>query len=186
MADDLTTTYVPTPNGILSSQPKDVNFLSPLGFRFILRRSPHINFFCTQINIPSFQIGTADMPTPFKKIPYPGDKPTFGDLRLTFKIDEKLQNYLEIFNWIAKIGFPERFEQFASIKNAPVSSGEGIVSDGTVMVLNSSMDPTTEFRFENMYPDYLSDLDFTTADTSVNYITASATFKFEMMRVVPL
>lgn len=184
--DDLTTTYVPTPNGILSNQPRDVNFLSPLGFRFSLRRSPHINFFCTQATIPMFELGAAEMPTPFKRIPFPGDKPRFGDLVLSFKVDEKLQNYLEIFNWMAKIGFPEKYEQYASIESAPIGSGQGVVSDATVSVLNSSMDPTTEFRFENMFPTSLSELDFTTSDTTVNYITARATFKFEMMRVIPL
>lgn len=186
MADDLTTTYIPQQSGILSNQPKDINFLSPLGFRFSLRRAPHINFFCTQVSIPTFELGEAELPTPFKKIPFPGDKPRFGDLTLQFKIDEKLQNYLEIFNWIAKIGFPERFEQYASAANAPTSSGLGVVSDATVTVLNSSMDPTTEFRFENMFPTFLSELDFTTTDTTVNYITARAIFKFDMMRVVPL
>jgi hypothetical protein len=133
-----------------------------------------------------FELGAAEMPTPFKRIPFPGDKPRFGDLVLSFKVDEKLQNYLEIFNWMAKIGFPEKYEQYASIESAPIGSGLGVVSDATVSVLNSSMDPTTEFRFENMFPTSLSELDFTTSDTTVNYITARATFKFEMMRVVPL
>lgn len=186
MADDLTNTYVPLPNGILSNQPKDVNFLSPLGFRFSLRRSPHVNFFCTDASIPNFELGTAEMPSPFKIIPLPGDKPRFGDLTLTFKLDEKLQNYLEIFNWMVKIGFPESYDQYASIERAPIGSGQGVVSDATVTILNSSMDPTTEFRFQNMYPVSLSDLNFTTTDTTVNYITARASFRFEMMRVVPL
>ena len=186
MADDPTNTYAPLPNGILMNQPKDVNFLSPLGFRFSLRRAPHINFFCTDVDIPSFDLGTADMPTPFKVIPLPGDRPRFGDLTLTFKVDEKLQNYLEIFNWMVKIGFPDNFDQYASIEKAPVGSGQGVVSDATVTVLNSSMDPTTEFRFENMYPSSLSNIGFTTSNTTGNYITARATFKFQMMRVVPL
>lgn len=186
MAEDSTTTITSTKHGILSSQPQDTNFLSPFGFRFILKRAPHVNFFSNQITIPSFQLGTAEMPTPFKMIPLPGDRPKFGDLAISFKVDEMLQNYLEIFNWMAKIGYPERFEQYASVKNAPTGSGQGVVSDGTVSILNSSMDPTTEFRFENMYPDFLSELDFNTTDSSINYITAKVNFKFEMMRVVSL
>lgn len=183
--DPTTSTTLPGP-GLLTNQPQNTNFLSPLGFRFILKRSPTVNFFCTQITIPSFEIGEAVMPTPFKNIPLPGDKPRFGDLTINFKVDEQLKNYLEIFNWIAKIGYPERFEQYASASNNTAGSGYGVVSDGTVLVLNSAMDPTTEFRFENMFPSYISELEFTTTESTVNYISARATFKFEMMRVVPL
>lgn len=186
MADDLTTTNnIPGP-GLLTNQPQNANFLSPLGFRFLLKRAPTVNFFCTQVRIPSFEIGEATMPTPFKRIPLPGDKPTFGDLVINFKVDEGLKNYLEIFNWLAKIGFPEKFEQYASISSNPSSTGYGVVSDATVVVLNSAMDPSVEFRFENMFPASISELDFSTTESSVNYISATATFKFEMMRAVPL
>lgn len=186
MAEDLTTSTQLLQPGILGNQPENINFLSPLGFRFILRRSPNVNFFCTRIRIPGFDLGPANLQTPFKGVPLPGDKPTFGDLVLTFKIDEDLKNYLEIFNWMAKIGFPEKFEQYASIAKIPSGTGQGIVSDGTVSILNSAMNPTTEFRFEDLWPSGLSALDFTSEDTSVNYIAADVTFKFKMMKVVPL
>lgn len=186
MADDQTTvTTIPGP-GLLTNQPQNANFLSPLGFRFVLKRAPTVNFFCTQISIPSFELGEATMPTPFKNIPLPGDKPRFGDLTIEFKVDEQLKNYLEIFNWMAKIGYPEKFEQYASVSKNPAGTGYGVVSDATVIVMNSSMDPTTEFRFENMFPSYISDLNFTSTESSVNYISARATFKFEMMRVITL
>lgn len=186
MADDPTTvTNIPGP-GLLTNQPQNANFLSPLGFRFVLKRAPTVNFFCTQVTIPSFEIGEAVMPTPFKNIPLPGDKPRFGDLQINFKVDESLKNYLEIFNWLAKIGYPEKFEQYASVSSNPISTGYGVVSDATVVVLNSAMDPTVEFRFENMFPRSISSLDFSTTESSVNYISATASFGFEMMRAIPV
>lgn len=171
---------------MLFSQPGDVNFLSPLGFRFKLKRSPNLNFFATDANIPSFEIGYINVQTPFKKIEYPGDKPSFGDFVLTFKVDENLKNYLEIYVWLAKIGFPETFEQYASIKNTAIGSGEGTVSDGTLTILDSAMKPTTEVQFTNMFPYSLSEVDFTTADTALNYVTARVSFKFNMMKIVSL
>ena len=141
MTFDITTTVTDTPSGMLRTQPADPNFLSPLGFRFSLKRSPMLNFFATDANIPSFEIGWADLPTPFKNLMLPGDKPSFGDFILTFKVDEKMSNYLEIYTWLCKIGFPENFEQYASVKNTAIGSGEGVVSDGTLTILNSSMAP---------------------------------------------
>jgi len=186
MTLDITTTITETPSGMLRTQPADPNFLSPLGFRFSLKRSPMLNFFATDANIPSFEIGWADLPTPFKNLMLPGDKPAFGDFILTFKVDEKMTNYLEIYTWLCKIGFPENFEQYASVKNTAIGSGEGVVSDGTLTILNSSMAPTTEVYFTNMFPYSLSEVDFTTADTTVNYVTARVGFKFNMMKIVSL
>ena len=186
MAIDLTTTISAANTGMLFSQPGDTNFLSPLGFRFKLKRAPNLNFFATDANIPSFEIGYINVQTPFKKLEIPGDKPTFGDFTLTFKVDENLANYLEIYLWLMKLGFPENFEQYASIKSAAIGSGEGTVSDGTLTILNSAMAPTTEIQFTNMFPYSLSEVNFTTADTALNYVTARVEFKYNIMKIVSL
>ena len=186
MAIDLTTTINYANTGMLAGTPTDPNFLSPLGFKFSLKRAPNVNFFVTDANIPSFGIGYINLPTPFKYLEFPGDKPAFGDFVLTFKVDENLRNYLEIYVWLAKLGFPESFEQYASIKNTAIGSGGGVVSDGTLTILNSSMMPTTEVTFTNMFPYTLSEVNFTTADDTVNYVTARAAFKFNIMKVTSL
>ena len=186
MAVDLTTTISSANTGMLFTQPGDANFLSPLGFRFKLKRAPNLNFFATDANIPSFEIGYIRVPSPFKMIEIPGDKPAFGDFMLTFKVDENLTNYLEIYLWLMKLGFPENFEQYASLKNAAIGSGEGTVSDGTLTILNSSMAPTTEIQFTNMFPYSLSEVNFTTADSTLNYVTARVAFKYNVMKIVSL
>ena len=186
MAVDLTTTISSANTGMLFTQPGDTNFLSPLGFRFKLKRAPNLNFFSTDANIPSFEIGYINLPTPFKRLEIPGDKPSFGDFTLTFKVDENMSNYLEIYLWLMKLGFPESFEQYASIKNAAIGSGEGTVSDGTLTILNSAMAPTNEIQFTNMFPYSLGEVNFTTADTALNYVTARVAFKYNIMKIVSL
>lgn len=183
---DASTEITLNPPSLIASQPSNINFLSPLGFRFTLKRSPHTNFFVTNANIPSLSLGTANMPSPFKNIPFPGDKPSFTDFALTFKVDENMTNYLEIYNWLLKIGFPENFDQYASVRNAGSTTGQGIQSDATLTILNSAMNPTVEVKFENMYPIDLTELRFNTQDTTLNYIEATATFKFTYMRLVPV
>jgi hypothetical protein len=165
-------------NGILANQPTNINFLSPLGFRFTLRRSPTVNFFVTDANIPSFDLGFINVPTPFSNIKLPGDKPEWGSFRLTFKIDEDFVNYLEIYDWLVKLGFPNNFQQYASISNMAQGTGQGTVSDGTLTILNSSMNPNIEISLVDMFPISLSPVEFTTADSTVNYVTATAEFKF--------
>ena len=64
------------------------NFLSPVGFKFGLKRAPGVAFFCNQANIPDLTLGIAEQPTYLKTIPVPGDKIEFGDLNLRFENDK--------------------------------------------------------------------------------------------------
>jgi hypothetical protein len=164
--------------GILSNQPANINFLSPLGFRFTLKRSPTVNFFVTDATIPSFDLGFINQVTPFSNIKRPGDKPEWGSFNLTFKIDENFVNYLEIYNWILGLGFPNNYEQYSKLAQSSPGSGVGITSDGTLTILNSSMAPNMEVQMLDLFPISLSPVDFTTTDTSINYVTATVEFKF--------
>ena len=90
----------PYKTGAKESPITNRNFLSPVGFKFALKRSPAVAFFCNEANIPSMDLGVAEQPTYLKNIPTPGDKIQFGDLNLRFLVDEDLKNYMEIQNWI--------------------------------------------------------------------------------------
>jgi hypothetical protein len=164
--------------GILTNQPKNINFLSPAGYRFTLRRSPTTNFFITDINLPSFSLGFASVPSPFKRIELPGDQPEFGTLQITFKVDEDLANYLEIWNWLVKLGFPESFEQYAQLGNLNTGVGNGPVSDATLSILNSSMSTNLQVDFINLFPTSISELNFSSASTDINYVAATVDFKY--------
>ena len=114
------------------------NFLAPTGFKFSLKRSPGVAFFCNQANIPSLDLGIAIQPTYLKDIDVPGDKIQFGDLTLRFLVDEDLVNYMEIQNWIRGLGYPESVQEFDRLENEAVlpgnfgRAGDNIYSDGTL------------------------------------------------------
>ena len=105
------------------------NFLSPTGFKFGLKRSPGVAFFCNQANIPSLDLGIAVQPSYLKDIDRPGDKITFGDLNLRFLVDEDLVNYMEIQNWIRGLGFPESLDQFQELKDENILGPMGKAND---------------------------------------------------------
>lgn len=115
---------------------------------------------------------------PFVKTPIPGEHLTYGDLKITFKVDEDLQNYLEIHNWIRALGKPENFEEYRQIAEKPIYTGEGIYSDISLMVLASTKTPNFEIVYADAFPYTLSDLVFNTTENTVNYIEADATFKY--------
>ena len=96
------------------------NFLAPTGFKFSLKRSPGVAFFCNQANIPSLDLGIATQPSYLKDIDVPGDKIQFGDLTLRFLVDEDLVNYMEIQNWIRGLGYPETLQEFDKLEKEAV------------------------------------------------------------------
>lgn len=164
-------------------QPSNKNFLSPLGFKFVINKTPNMNFFVQSVDIPDVSNDYAEEPTPFKRIPYVGTELSYGDLQITFKIAEDMSNYIEIFNWITGIGFPENFEQRAELQNQPLTSGQGLYSDATLIILSSSMNPVMEVSFKDLFPVLLSSVRLDSTTDDVTYVEATATFKFTSMKM---
>jgi hypothetical protein len=168
---------------ILANQPDNINFLSPLGFRFTLARSPNLNFFATDVNLPSLSLGFIEVPTPFKVLDFPGDRLDYGDLQVTFKVDEDFQNYFEIYNWIVALGFPDQYSQYKRVAAADPGVKETVFSDAVLTIMNSGMVPNIEVRFQDLFPTSLGDINFTTTDSDVNYVTNTVSFKYKIFTV---
>ena len=167
------------------------NFLSPTGFKFGLKRSPGVAFFCNQANIPSLDLGVAEQPSYLKDIPIPGDKMQFGDLNLRFLVDEDLVNFMEIQNWMRGLGFPESLAEFNDLKNEAIlgpmgKSTEDVYSDGTLQILSSNLVPKFQVVFDDLFPYSLSTVTFDATDTDIEYFTADVSFKYTLYQITDL
>jgi len=170
------------------------NFLSPTGFKFALKRSPGVAFFCNQANIPSLDLGIAEQPTYLKNIDVPGDKIQFGDLNLRFLVDEDLMNYMEIQNWIRGLGYPEKISEFNDLENQSIlgaetkfgQSGDDIYSDATLQILSNNLVPQFQVIFSDCFPYSLSTVTFDATDTDIEYFTADVSFKYTIYRITDL
>ena len=168
------------------------NFLAPTGFKFSLKRSPGVAFFCNQANIPSLDLGIAIQPTYLKDIDVPGDKIQFGDLTLRFLVDEDLVNYMEIQNWIRGLGYPESVQEFDKLEKEAVlpgnfdRSGDDIYSDGTLQILSSNLVAKFNVNFKDMFPYSLSTITFDATDTDIEYFTADVSFKYTIYNLTDL
>jgi hypothetical protein len=98
-------------------------FFHQLDLNLLLKRSPKVAFFCNQANIPDINLGIANQPTYLRDIPIPGDKIQFGDLNLRFLVDENLENYMEIQNWMRGLGYPESVKEFRDLANEGTIKG---------------------------------------------------------------
>ena len=170
------------------------NFLSPTGFKFSLRRSPAVSFFCNSANIPALDLGIAVQPTYLKDIDVPGDKVAFEDLKLRFLIDEDLTNYMEIQKWIRGLGYPESHDDITNLQKlgkgdvggSYPNEGLNIYSDATLQILSNNLVPKFQIMFKDVFPYSLSTLTFDATNTDIDYFTADVNFKYTIYNIVDM
>jgi hypothetical protein len=148
-----------------------------------MKRLPGVNYFAKSATIPDITLGEPQHENMFVRIPLQGDKLTFAPFNLRFMVDEDLTNYLEIYNWMIGLGFPDDFLQ--SIHKAPGEKineanlrGEGTASDATLTLMTSHRNPNVEVTFVDMFPISLSSLEFNVEETDIQYLQADVTFAY--------
>ena len=164
----------------LQGQPTNMNFLSPIGFKFQLGNFPEVNYFCQSATLPGVSIGTIPVPTPLKTIELSGDEVQFEELTIKFIVDENMKNWLSIYDWIIGIGFPtiEGQEKYKKLK-----TNSELTTDATLTVLTGNMNPQINFRFNECFPLSLSSVAFDSGGTDIEYVTADVSFRYDVYTV---
>jgi len=162
------------------------NFLSPIGFKFTLSKEPKVPFFCNSARIPEINLTVLQQPTYLKDLDVPGGKLQYGDLNLRFIVDENLENYMAIHNWLTGLGFPETTGQYKELitDTNNVLDPKQAFSDGSLYVLNSSYNTSAVVKFRDLFPVSLSSLDFDSTQTDIQYFTADVTFKYTIYNML--
>jgi len=195
-----------TTTNVITREPSKRDYASPVQFRFKCTKLPLVEFFVQSANIPGINLGSATQTNPLYDIPLPGDKITYASLDLSFLVDENLNNYKEIHDWILGLGFPSNHTQFQELQTAgsdrfpgstrstaatgtntpqPLNEG-GTYSDATLTVLNSKNIAKTEIRFENVYPTILGSLNYDVRQTDIDYLSASVSFNYMNYDIVQI
>ena len=167
-------------NSVFGKQIQNRNFLSGVAFKFNLAKFPKVDFFSNSARIPELNLELAEQATYLKNIDVPGEKLNYGDLTLKFLVDENMENYLAVYNWLTGLGFPETTKQYRDfIKDDSGQRDEKeAFCDGTLRILNSNYKEVAKVKFQDLFPVTLTSLDFDATNTDVQYFTAQATFKY--------
>lgn len=173
-----------------NTQPENLNYLSPLGFRFLLDRTPTTNYFVQSASIPGVTLGDYNEETPLISLPYPGDKLRFSPLDITFRVDEDMRNFNELFDWLMGLGYPESTDQRAALQATPSGSNlaglgtrDAVYSDGSLIIMTSAQNPNIRIAFRDLFPIDLSSLRFDTTSQDVNYLEATASFRYSLYTI---
>ena len=173
-------------NSAFGKQIQNRNFLSGVAFKFNLTKFPKVDFFSNSARIPELNLELTTQASYLKNIDVPGERLTFGDFTLRFLVDENMENYLSVYNWLTGLGFPETTKEFADI----IKDSDGqrdpkeAFCDGTLRILNSNYREVAKVKFKDLFPISLSSLEFDATNTDVQFFTAEATFKYTIYDLV--
>lgn len=157
----------------------DYNSVNSNSFTFSINRIPATIFRVVQINLPSISITPPGVPNSMLSLQYyPGSATEFTELQLTFVVDENLDNYEEIYNWITQ----QRFREEYVPKNPEETE---LVSDGILITLTNASNPNRVFEFKSLFPTELGGLEFDTRNSNPDPLTCQATFRFSYFRLKP-
>ena len=168
----------------LERQPTSLDYASPTQFKFVINQLPKVEYFTVVASVPGITLGEAVFSTPFRQIPIAGDELTYDTFNLSFIVDEKLENYITIHNWLVGHGFPR--SRTAAAIATPVSATGNVASadrvmtsDATLSILSNHNNPIVEVRFRDMYPTSISSLQYDQGATDVDYLRVDASFSYQ-------
>lgn len=145
------------------------NYLSPVGFKLVLEKFRGVDFFCQRVNLPDVTMPFTEVPTRFRQFPIvAGGGVTYGDLTVSFIVDEELINWKEIYHWIRSNGNSE--------EHMPTEEPE--YCNGQVLIYTSSYNINHVINFENLFPISISEMNFDASNSDIEYFTAQVTFKY--------
>ena len=137
-----------------------------------------VSFFATDARVPGTSLDVATQLTPFVTVPKPGTRIKYDNFALTFRVDEDMRNYIELYNWMASLGHREGFDAYANNMTGTPGSISAPVSDCTLLILDSSKKPNIEVTFRDAFPVYLSAIDFSVQAQDVQYAICNAEFAY--------
>lgn len=150
------------------------NYLSPTNFSVSIQRLPHVEFFTQKASVPSLTASAIELssPTnPFYEVP---QNISYTDLELSFIVDENMNNYKEVLNWMEGISGPESTKQTKSLL-----AENGFKSDIILTITNSHKNPHMQFTFKDSFPTSLGAINLDVNVQDVSYATCSVTMRYD-------
>ena len=143
----------------LTEQPKNINPLADVQFKFDVAALPNTSFFIQTVNLPGITLEAAMMATPqLQNLSRHTGIITYEALDVTFMIDEYLKNWQEIYEWMI--------------------SETSKYTTAVLTILSSSMNPTMEVHFKEIFPTSLSAISFDSTTTDPVYQVATISFNY--------
>jgi hypothetical protein len=173
-----------TSSTALTRNPAKIDLLQSTKFRLTFDRLPSMTWFCQSVNFPGVSLTEITRPTPFVDLYSPGEKLLYDTLNVSFLVDEDMQAWFQVHDWIRALTFPTNFEEYVNLSRlsqnikATTKAAGSQFSDATITLYSNKNNPKIRINIADAFPTSLSSISLSVQDTADNIITADATFRF--------
>lgn len=152
------------------------SFLSNNKYEFVIKRLPNVVFFLQGINIPNITLGNTTTQSPFGQISKPSNTLTFEQLTVNYIIDENMESWFEIYNWMLNLGNPESMNKLGTLSKTAGKSNS-ITSDATLLIKTNSNNSNIKFTFHDIFPTDLNGVQLISTEGQ-DFLTSTITFAY--------
>jgi hypothetical protein len=156
--------------------PVNKSFLSNNKYQFILTRMPNIEFFIQSITLPAMTLLSTDTQTPFTRISLPSNQLVFDPLDITIALDEDMNTWFEVYDWIYQLGNPTGYDKLGNLTRT-AGQNNSVTSDATLTIKTNSNNPNVRITFKDLYPSSISNIQFTSTEGQ-EFLTANINFNY--------
>ena len=170
-------------------------------FKVYIPIFPLVEWFVVSCNVPGITMGQGVVPTPLVDYPIVGEKLTYDQFSMTFLVDEKLENFMELHNWLINMAPPQNTNQFMARTSEYVlptgqktkfypagnddsqtatgsTSDRQLYCDITLFILSSKNNPVATVVMRDAFPTSISSLDYSQQETDTSYVQCNVTFAY--------
>ena len=170
-------------------------------FKVYIPIFPLVEWFVVSCNVPGVTMGQGVVATPLIDMPVVGEKLTYDSFSMTFLVDEKLENFMELHNWLINMAPPQNTNQFMARTSEYVlptgqntkfypagnddsqtatgsTSDRQLYCDITLFILSSKNNPVATVVMRDAFPVSLSSLDYSQQESDTNYVQCNVTFAY--------
>lgn len=161
-------------------EPITTNLVKETNFSFRLAYIPNTIFHLQTAPLPGISGNPVVIATPNTPMNVPGDVLEYEQLSITFLVDENLDNWREIHDWMVKLYTAKDTADYTDLKNESLLNdnlGVG-VSDATLSIKTNKQNPNLQVKFREIYPVSLSGLEFSATTDDSSNIVATAEFAY--------
>ena len=168
------------------------SILQKNNFRLLIDKVPTVEYFVRTANVPVMSFSETTVATGIGLDAYfPGDKVEFEKLSVSFVVDEDLQNFKEIYDWmdaIVPIQDPKKYKTLmgttATATNQLSSQGDTLSKYSMItLVLNTNKNiPNRFFKFYDAFPTNLSGLELASGESG-EAVICTVDFRFSYYEI---
>lgn len=172
----------------------DINksILNKNNFKLIIQKVPTVEYYVQTVTIPGLTFEETVQPVGVGVDAFfPGDKVSFDTLNVSFLVDEDLENYQEMYNWMTQIVPVADSKDYQLLTGTTMNTlgvsgldekGENLVSQITLVTNTNKNIPNRYFRFYDAFPISLGSLEMQSgAETAP--VTCEVQFRFNFYEI---